>query len=362
MKHSEIKFSPKYRPEFINELREKVKEYFEKNNISKNGNANLLIKSIVMLMLYFGPYLLIMTGIATSFLGIFISWFIMGLGMAGVGMVLMHDANHKSFSSNPKINKWLSKSLYLLGGFPPNWRHQHNTMHHGFTNIDGQDEDINPGPVLRLSPHKPLLKVHRFQHIYAWVLYGLMTLTWVTTKDFMQLLRYKKTGIPLSNSKTYNQLMLDLILSKVIYYVIFLLLPILVLPIAWYWILLFFLMMHYVSGFILTVIFQTAHVVTTSAYPLPDDNGNIDNNWAIHQLLTTTDYAPKSKIFSWMIGGLNYQIEHHLFPNISHVHYKNLSRFVKATAEKYDLPYYVKRTFFTAVSDHYKMLKILGQA
>jgi len=158
-------FSPKYKPEFINELREKVKEYFEENNISKYGNSNIVIKSVFMVLLYSLPYVLMMTGILASVFSILIAWIIMGLGMAGVGMTLMHDANHRSFSPNTKINKWLSKSLYFVGGFPPNWRHQHNTMHHGFTNVDGQDEDINPGPYLRLSPHKPLLnKIIRYSN------------------------------------------------------------------------------------------------------------------------------------------------------------------------------------------------------
>jgi linoleoyl-CoA desaturase len=357
-----INFSPKFKPEFINELRDSVNEYFELNKISKYGNANLIIKSILMCLLYFGPLIIILSGILSSPIAIFISWVVMGFGMAGVGMVLMHDANHKSYSRNATLNYWLSKSLYFLGGYPANWRHQHNKMHHGFTNIDGHDEDIDPGSVLRLSPHKPLLKLHKYQHIYAWVLYGLMTLTWVTTKDFVQLRRYKKTKVHLSNSKTYRQLAIDLFISKVLYYFVFLVLPLLLLPIAWYFIVLCFLMMHFVSGFILTVIFQTAHVVTNAAYPLPDEKGNIDNNWAIHQLSTTMDFAPKSKIFSWAIGGLNYQIEHHLFPNISHVHYKNISKFVKSSTEKYGLPYYVKQTFFAAVYEHYKMLKLLGRS
>lgn len=362
MKSSNIKFSPKYKAEFINELREQVKVYFEENKISKYGNASIVIKSVLMFTLYFLPFVLMMTGTISSFLGIFIAWIIMGLGMAGVGMVLMHDANHRSFSKNPNVNKWLSKSLYLLGGFPPNWRHQHNTMHHGFTNIDGADEDIDTGSVLRFSPHKPLLKAHRYQHIYAWFLYGLMTLSWITANDFTRLSKYKKSGKIISNTKNYNQLLIDLILAKILYYVLFLILPIFVLPVAWYWILVFFLVMHFVSGFILTVIFQTAHIMPTSAYPLPDDDGNIENNWAIHQLLTTSDYAPSSKILSWMIGGLNFQVEHHLFPNISHVHYKKLSVLVKRTAEKYKLPYYVQKTFFLALYNHYKMLKTLGRA
>jgi len=362
MKNSSIKFSPNYKPEFINELREKVKDYFESNSITKYGNSRIVFKSIFMLSLYLTPYVLMITGLISSIPGIFIAWFLMGLGMAGVGMTLMHDANHRSFSKSQNVNKWLSKSLYLLGGFPPNWRHQHNTMHHGFTNIDGQDEDINPGPYLRLSPHKPLYKAHRYQHIYAWFLYGLMTLLWITTKDFKQLIRYKKSGISISNTKNFNQLLLDLILAKIAYYIVFLILPLIVLPVAWYWVLIAFFVMHFVCGFILGIVFQTAHVMPSSSYPMPDEKGNIENNWAIHQLLTTTDYAPKNKILSWMIGGLNFQVEHHLFPNISHVHYKSIAKLVKSTAEKYDLPYSVQPTFSSAILNHFSMLKKLGRA
>lgn len=362
MAQTKIKFDLKHRPEFINELREKVKEYFELKQISKYGNASIITKSIFMATLYLTPLLLMYSGLISSLTSLFAAWIIMGIGMAGVGMVLMHDANHKSYSSNPTINKWLSKSLYFLGGFPPNWRYQHNTMHHGFTNIDGQDEDINPGPVLRLSPHKPLLKAHRFQHIYAWFVYGLMTLSWVTAKDFKQLLRYKKEQIALVNNRNYKQLFTDLILGKIIYYIVFLILPLALIPLAWYWVILGFLTMHFISGFILGIVFQTAHVMPSSEYPLPNKTGNIENNWAIHQLLTTTDYAPKSRIFSWMIGGLNFQVEHHLFPNISHVHYKKLSILVKNTAKKYDLPYSVQKNFFMAIINHFKMLKALGRA
>jgi len=136
----------------------------------------------------------------------------------------------------------------------------------------------------------------------------------------------------------------------------------LVLPFAWYWILIFFITMHFISGFVLTIIFQTAHVVPTSAYPLPNENGSVQNSWAVHQLLTTSDYSPKNKIFSWLIGGLNYQVEHHLFPNISHVHYKNIATMVKETAQKYSLPYHVQPGFLKALLEHAKMLKKLGRS
>lgn len=355
------KFSPKNNPEFINELRKRVKLYFEENKLSRYGNTNLYIKSVFMLLLYFTPYFLMIFGVTTSPFLILMSWIFMGLGSAGVGMVMMHDANHGTYSKNQKVNWILSKSLYFLGGFPPTWRHQHNTLHHGFTNVDEHDEDIAPLGVLRFSPHKPLKRIHRFQHFYAWFFYGLMTISWITSKDFRQIKVYGKEGAPMDRENNNRKLFIDLTLSKVLYYIVLLVIPIIVLPIAWYWTVLMFLIMHFVSGFVLTAIFQTAHVVTSSQYPLPDDQGNMENNWAIHQLLTTADYSPRSKIFSWLIGGLNYQVEHHLFPNISHVHYKKLSPIVKRTAEEYHLPYYVNGNFVHAVSDHARMLKILGR-
>ena len=352
---------PKNNSEFTNELRLKVKEYFALNGKTSHGNTSIVLKSIVMILLYLIPYLIMISGIANSIPVILICWILMGIGMAGTGMVLMHDANHGSFSKNKRINVFLGKSLYLLGGFPPNWKYQHNTLHHGYTNIDGHDEDIAPAGILRFSPHQPLHKIHKYQYLYAWFFYSLMTLSWVTMKDFSRLNNYRKTAAPLSNTKSYRRLMSELIISKILYYTFLLIIPLIVIPIGWYWIAAGFLAMHLVGGLILSTIFQTAHVVPTSEYPLPDETGHTKNNWTIHQLLTTADYSPRNKVFSWLIGGLNYQIEHHLFPNVSHVHYKKLASIVKTTAGKYNLPYHVQGSFLRAVSNHAVMLKSLGR-
>lgn len=355
-----ISFKGEDKLEFIRELRSTVNDYFENNGITKYGNFDLVLKAVFMLLVYLVPFVLILTGIVTSLWGALLLWIVAGVGMAGVGMATMHDANHNSFSENPWVNKIMGSTLYLLGGFPITWRHQHNTLHHGFTNIEGHDEDINPGPFLRLSPHKPLYKMHKYQHIYAWFFYGLMTIFWISAKDFKQLYQYKNAQAPLSNKMSYGNLFFVLVLSKLIYYAVFLVLPILFMPFAWYWTLVFFLAMHFTSGFILTVIFQTAHVVPSSTYPLPDKNGTIENNWAVHQLYTTSDFSPNNKILSWLIGGLNYQVVHHLFPDISHVHYYKISSIVERMAGKYNLPYHVQPGFIKAVVEHGKMLKKLG--
>ncbi|MGM0530067.1 MAG: fatty acid desaturase family protein [Bacteroidota bacterium] len=355
-----IQFPAENKAEFMTELRKKADDYFERNNLSKHANTNMIIKSIFMLTLYLGPYLLMMTGVISSTPLILLCWILMGLGMSGVGMVLMHDANHGSYSSNPRINKLLGNSLYILGGLPVTWKIQHNSIHHTYTNIDGYDADIDPAPMLRFSPHKPLRKIHRYQHFYAWLLYGLMTILWITTKDFQQLIKYNKKGLLARENRSFKPLMIELVVSKIMYYVIFIVLPLIILPIPWYITLLFFFVMHFIAGLLLSAIFQTGHVLPDSEYPLPDENGHMENNWNVHQLSVTSDYAPNNRILTWALGGLNYHAVHHLFPNICHVHYKNLSSIVKETTDKHGVTYRVQPSFLKAIGRHAKMLKLLG--
>ena len=178
-----IRYS-KHKIDFIAELRNSVNDYFKKNNIQHYGNSEIYLKTIFMLVLFLMPYAIMIFGNISSVLLILMCWIIMGVGMSGVGLVTMHDANHGSFSKYRWVNKFFSNSLYLLGGFPANWRYQHNTLHHGFTNVEGHDEDIAPPGILRFSPHQPLKKIHRYQYIYAWFFYSLMTISWIMVKDF----------------------------------------------------------------------------------------------------------------------------------------------------------------------------------
>jgi linoleoyl-CoA desaturase len=356
-----IKFANNRDVDFVTALRKRVKEYFDTQGISKYGNANMVVKTVFMFLLFFTPYFAMITGVVTQPWIIVLCWVLMGFGMAGIGLSVMHDANHGSYSKSRKINRIMSYSMNLVGGFYPNWQYQHNTMHHSFTNIEGYDEDIDPGSVLRFSPNSPLKKHHRFQHIYAWFLYGLMTLTWSINKDFKQLIGYLREGVIQSKEMTAKRLITELVISKILFYGYILVIPLIFLPVAWWAVVLLYLLMHFISGFSLAVIFQTAHVMPTSEYPMPDDDGNMENNWAIHQLLTTTNYAPKNRILSWLVGALNFQVEHHLFPTISHVHYHKISTVVQQTASEYNIPYNVQPTFFKAIREHYKMLKQLGR-
>jgi linoleoyl-CoA desaturase len=355
-----IKFSNEINQEFITELRNKVKEYFHKNHLEKTGNANMIVKTIFMFSLYMTPYFVMISGAVANPLILLFLWLLMGFGMAGIGLSVMHDANHRSYSKYPGVNTMLSYSLTLLGGSVLTWQHQHNTLHHGFTNIEGYDEDISPGNFLRFSPNSRHYKIHRLQHLYAWFFYAIMSLSWATIKDYRQIIRFHKEGADFNSRKSFSRLIFELSLSKVFYFIYILVIPILILPVPWWMVVIFFLGMHAVCGLLLAIIFQSAHVVPSTQFPLPNDNGNIENNWAVHQVLTTANFSPKSRIFYWFIGGLNYQIEHHLFPNICHVHYKKLSKIVKETTQQYGLPYHVKSNFIVAVWEHAKMLRKLG--
>jgi linoleoyl-CoA desaturase len=357
---SKVKFNNNSNTVFITDLRSRVSDYFKTRNISTYGNASMYFKSVMMITAYLIPYfILLLAGISNVWLTGAL-WVSMGFASAGIGLSIMHDANHGSYSKNKKVNKVLGFLLNFIGGSSSNWKLQHNYLHHSFTNIEGMDEDIDPGIVMRFSPHSERLKIHRFQHIYGWFLYGLMTLSWVTAKDYVQLKRFRDTQILEKQSKSFPFLLTELTISKIIFYGYLLVLPILLSPVSWWITVLFFVMMQFIQGFLLTIVFQPAHVMQSSEYPLPDDEGNIENNWAIHQLLTTTNFAPRSKLFSWYVGGLNFQIEHHLFPNICHVHYKKISSIVKQTAQEYGIPYHVKQTFWDAITEHYRMLKYLG--
>lgn len=360
MSFSSIKFAKNHNEEFYKVLRQRVNEYFKTNNISKFGNYKMVIKTIVMMILYIVPFVALLTFIDNTLLTL-LCWVMVGVGMAGIGLSVMHDANHGSYSKNDKVNKFIGYVILILGGSDVNWRIQHNVLHHTYTNVTGMDEDIDPGMVMRFSPHRKRLAIHRFQHYYAWFFYGLMTLMWFLVKDYKQAVRYEKMGLTGTQKTTFKKHLIILIIAKIIYGAVIIGLPIIFSPVSWWVTILGFLLMQFVAGLILACIFQPAHVVPSSDYPIPDDSGNIDADWAVNQLLNTANFAPKARLLSWYVGGLNYQVEHHLFPTICHIHYRKISAIVKETATEFNLPYHSYKTFSKALVEHTKMLKNLGR-
>ncbi len=345
---------------FYRTLRQRVNDYMKSEGASRYANSNMVIKTILMFALYLVPLGLLLSGAFVAGWQVFLLYVVMGLGMAGIGLNVMHDANHGAFSRSKWLNNALGASMNLIGSSAFVWKLQHNVLHHSYTNVDGADEDISIPFLFRFSPNQPRYWFHRFQHWYAWFFYGLMTLYRTFFSDYNKLVAYRKQGL-IPDKKAYRREWIKLVAWKSGYYLATLILPLVLLPTATWVVLLSFFVMHFMTGITLAFVFQTAHVMPTSEFPLPDDEGKMEQSWAIHELVTTTNFAPRSRVLSWLIGGLNFQIEHHLFANICHVHYPKLSPIVARTAQEFGLPYYTQPTFAHAIVAHLRMLKQLGR-
>jgi len=313
-----------------------------------------------MITLFFVPLMVLASGTVTNVLVLFSMYILSGLGMAGIGMGVMHDAIHGSYSKNKNINTLLGYTFNLIGANATVWKIQHNVLHHTYTNIDHSDDDLNAPFFLRFSPHTKHYWLHQFQHIYIWFFYGISTLSWITTKDFVRMKRYRNMGF-LDKKNEYKKALLSMTAWKLFYYSYALLLPMIMVPFSWWIILLAFISMHLVTGLLVSIIFQIAHIMPVNEFPLPNEQGLINDNWYGHQFATTSNFSPKSNLLFWLIGGLNYQIEHHVLPDVCHVHYKNLTKIVSETAQEYGMPYHVKKSLGRAIWDHTKMLRLLGK-
>ncbi len=358
---SPLRFKNPNQNDFVRTLRKRVDAYFKENSLPKTGGWSLKLKALFMFLLYVVPYFLILFSVSDLLL---VNWgfaFLMGLGMAGIGFGVMHDANHGSFSRKKWVNNFMGFSINFLGGNVNNWKAQHNIMHHTYTNIEGYDEDIQPAFLLRFSPHAKKIKLHKFQFLYAWILYGLMTVSWTFAKDFIDVSRYNKNGLFKQLKTNFNKELIQIIWTRVFYFIYMLVVPMMVLDFVWWQILIGFFTVHFTAGLTLALIFQLAHVMEDTDFPLPDDGKVVENQWAVHQLFTTSNFAHKNRILSWFVGGLNYQVEHHLFPNISHVHYRKIAPIVKKTAEEFNLPYHSIDSFRSALFSHMRMLYQLGR-
>lgn len=358
-----VRFAPRTAESFHDELKRRIDAYFQRNDIPKHANRLMRWKTVAMVSMYLVPFAVMASGLASIHWSVFLLlWVAMGIGMVGIGTSVMHDSNHGSYSTKKGTNKSLGALITLIGGYHVTWRIQHNILHHTYTNIEGLDDDIDAGVLLRFSPHSKHYKMHRFQHIYAWLLYGLLTVQWATIKDFRGVIDYDKKDLLKKEKRTLRHALLEISGLKLAYYAFTIMLPILFSGYSVGMVLLGFFIMHFVAGLALSCIFQLAHVMEGAEFAAPVDNNKMENNWAVHQIMNTINFSPRSRIMSWFIGGLNYQIEHHLFPHICHVHYPNLSKIVKRTAAKWGIPYQVEPTFVSALIVHGRMLRKLGKA
>jgi linoleoyl-CoA desaturase len=350
-----VRFIDKDQSEFFSTVKSRVDAYFKENNLSKNANGLMYFKSVLFiggLILFYGLI------ISNQFSPLAMLFLCVGLGMCAAfnGFNVCHDAIHGAYSANPVINKRLSYIFNMIGANAFVWSITHNVVHHTYTNMPGHDEDIEVAPgLIRLSPEDKVNRIQRFQHYYAFLLYGLASLSWVFKKDYVKFFQ-KKIG-NYDNSKQPKGELFNLFFFKAFYYAVFIAVPLIVLDITWWQFIIGFVVMHISEGFVLGLVFQLAHIVEGVDFPYTDAKGNIENAWAIHQMETTANFATKSFMATFLCGGLNMQVEHHLFPKVCHVHYPVINEIVKKTAHEFNVAYIENPTFLGALKSHYIMLK-----
>lgn len=342
---------------FGDEVKRRVAAYFEERGISEKANAAMVVKTILLLTLTFGTYGLMLTNQfgPWTMLGMAV---VIGIGIAGLGFAVAHDALHGAYSHRPWVNRALGMTFDLLGANSYMWKITHNVIHHTYTNIHGVDEDLTVSPLLRLSPEAPRAPIHRWQHWYAIPAYGMATLFWVFVKDYKYFLA-RDLG-PYKNKRHPRHEVALLLVTKAFYYTWTIVVPLLVLNVTWWQFLIGFLVMHLTAGGILGVVFQLAHVVEDTEHLQPAQDGMMESAWMIHEMRTTANFGRDNPLLNWYVGGLNFQVEHHLFPRVCSIHYPKIAPIVEQVARECGVPYHAQPTFMSAVRSHLQMLKRLG--
>lgn len=353
-----LKFSSTESPSFFPEVRRRVQDYFNETGLTQNANPAMIGKTVFILVLFVITFGLIMSGLLPGWL-CFLMAGIHGFTAALVGLNITHDAIHGSFSKSNTVNRYLGRLLCVIGANDYLWRVKHNKIHHTYTNIPGHDDDLNQPKILRLSPDQPLWFIHRFQSFYAFFVYPMASISWIFIRDFVNLSRVTTALKEKQAPSTLEYI--RFFAFKIFYLSVFLVMPLLVLPYAWPWIIGGFIFSHLVEGFTLAIVFQLAHLVEETHFPIPDEHGNLEHNWAIHQLYTTANFANENPVATFLFGGLNFQIEHHLFPQICHIHYPAISKIVQKTAKEFNLPYYSFDTIGGAIGAHYRFMQKNGR-
>lgn len=354
-----IRFVGQDKAGFFADVRKQVDEYFRTNSIGKNANFAMVMKTIFFLSSLVILYVLIITQQFNIYITLGLAVLI-GMVQAFIGFNVSHDAIHGSYSSSRTVNKVLGLTFNFVGANDYVWDIYHNKIHHTYTNIPGHDEDIEVAPgMIRLSPMDKRLPAMRFQQYYAFLLYMLTSLSWVFRKDYKKMFQKKGEASKLIVHPKIE--FYRLFFFKFIYYGLFIVLPLIIMEITWWQFIIGFVAMHFGEGLVLGLVFQLAHVVKGVEFPEPNNEGNIEEAWAVHQMHTTANFSPNSPLATFLCGGLNYQVEHHLFPNICHIHYPEISKIVKKTAIEHQVPYHQNITFFGALRSHFDTLKQFGR-
>ncbi|MGH8370282.1 MAG: fatty acid desaturase family protein [Gammaproteobacteria bacterium] len=344
--------------DFLHTLRQRAELFFRETGLRQRDCPRMYLKTLIILSCFALSYALLVFVARTWWQALPLAM-LLGLSAAAIGFDIQHDGGHKAYSDRAWVNKLMAMSLDMIGGSSYVWRWKHAVFHHMFVNIKGHDTDIDLGFLGRLSPHNKHHAFHRWQHWYLWPLYGVMVIKWHFFDDFRDVItgRMGENRFP----RPHGWELLLFFAGKAVFFTLAFVIPSLFHPL---WVVaVFYVISVAVTGVVLSVVFQMAHCVEGAEFPVPDQNtGQIDNTWAVHQIESTINFARDNKFVCWLVGGLNFQIEHHLFPRVCHTNYPALSRLVKQTCQEFGVRYTENPTFRSGIASHFRWLRRMGMA
>lgn len=343
---------------FRMELQHRVDAFLESTGRRPRDCWQMYLKSAILFATYGAAYVLLVFFAQNAWQAVPLA-VLLGLATAGIGFNVQHDAGHNAYSNHPWINRMMAITLDLIGGSSFVWRFKHGIFHHTYVNVTGHDTDIDVGILARLSPHEKRYAFHRWQHIYLWALYGLLAIQWHLQSDFYEVLKGRIGKMRIPRPRGWD--LVVFLGGKAFFFCMAFAIPLCLHSVGI--VLLYYAITAITIGITLSVVFQLAHTVEEADFPMPaPDSGRISNEWAVHQVETTVDFARNSRIASWCLGGLNFQIEHHLFPRICHIHYPAIAPIVESTCREYGVRYVAHPTFCAGVASHYRWLRKLSKA
>jgi linoleoyl-CoA desaturase len=342
---------------FLAELRHRVGAYFQKTGKRERDCTRMYLKTATILLGTATLYTLLVFVVQTWWVAIPLA-ILFALSLAMIGMCIQHDGNHRAYSERPWINRLAAGTLDIIGASSYLWRFQHVVVHHTSPNVDGHDIDIEVGSVARLAPTQKRRWFHRWQHLYLWALYGLTSMRWHLYADFRDMFKGRMGIHPIPRPSRGD--LAVFFAGKAASFALLLGIPMLFHP--WWVVLLFYGLVFGVAGVVLSITFQLAHCVEHASFPEPESGSNrMENSWAVHQVETTVDFARGSRLAAWFFGGLNFQIEHHLFPRICHIHYPALAPIVEQTCREFGIRYTVHDSLWSGLVSHYRWLRRMGR-
>jgi linoleoyl-CoA desaturase len=341
---------------FQAELRRWVEDFFRRTGRRQRDCPQMYVKTAAILAVFAATYGLLVFAAQAWWQALPLAA-LLGLATAAVGFNIQHDGGHSTYSNSRWVNKLAAMTMDMIGASSYVWHWKHVVYHHTYVNITGHDSDVDLGILGRLTPHQRRLPFHRWQHFYLWPLYGLMAIKWEWFDDFKDIITGRIGGHRIPRPRGWEWVIF--LGGKAFFFTLAFGVPLLFHPVGA--VLLFYGVAVTVLGLVLSVVFQLAHCVEQADFPLPRaDTGRIENPWAVHQAETTVDFARRSRVASWLLGGLNFQVEHHLFPRLCHVNYPAISGLVEETCREFGVPFKEHRSFRAGLAAHFRWLRRMG--